>query len=203
MALFRSDFQGSVYGVETFQHGMAWNSSDTAAGLASDLATAWLTFLAIPEANALWRTDIVWSAVNVSELGATPADPIVTSATATINDGGTSAGNGWPAQCSPCISFRTATAGSRARGRSYLPPMQVGTLTAAGRLSDTARGDLADSLDTFFAAMTANAAQPVVISAVGGVWTARNVITVAVGNVIDTQRSRRSDIAEVFSTASV
>lgn len=203
MALFRSDFQGTVYGLETFQHGMAWQSSDTAIGLAGDLAAAWLTFLADTGVNVLFRTDVIWSQVSVSELGATPSDPIVTSAQATINDGGTSTGNGWPPQCAPCISFRTVTAGSRARGRSYLPPMQVAALTAAGRMTDAARDDLTAGLDDFFATMTANAAQPVVISAVGGVWTARPVVTIAVGNVIDTQRSRRSDLAEVYATAAV
>jgi len=91
-----------------------------------------------------------------------PTKPIVTSAKATINDGGTWTGNGWPPQCAPCISFRTVTAGSRARGRSYLPPMQVAALTAAGRMTDAARDDLAAALDDFFAAMTANAAPPVV-----------------------------------------
>jgi hypothetical protein len=43
----------------------------------------------------------------------------------------------------------------------------------------------------------------VVISAVGGVWTERNVVTVAIGDVLDTQRSRRSGLAEVYASVNV
>lgn len=203
MALFRSDFQGSLYGIETFQHGFTWSSTDSAVGLAGDLATAWAAFLNDADVSVTWRTDVVWSQVNVSELGATPADPIVTSAQATINEAGTSTANGLPPQCAPCLSLRTVTAGSRARGRSYLPAPIVSSVTAAGRFSSTYRADLMAGLDVFFAAMVGNGASLSVVSAVGGVWTARPVVTVALGDVLDTQRSRRSDIAEVYDTIAV
>lgn len=204
MALFRSDFQGTLYGTEEFQHGFAWESGDSAIGLAGDIATAWATFLNTADVSATWRTDVVWSLVNVSELGATPADPIVTSAQATINEAGTVTGTSLPSQCCIGVSLRTATAGSRARGRSYLPAPATAAVTNAGRLNTVYRDDLLDGLDTFFGTMvTANAATPVVISAVGGVWTARDVITVAIGDVLDTQRSRRSGLAEVYGTRAV
>lgn len=203
MALFRSDFRGTLFGIEQFQHGMAWSSGDSSAGLASDLATAWLTFLNTSTVSAVFHTGVQWSLVNVSELGATPAAPIVTSAQATIADGGTGTDVPLPAQCAPCLSFRTATAGSRARGRSFLPPPVSTTLTTAGRLNATTRTDLINGLDTFFATMAGNAAELVVISAVGGVWTSRPVNTIALGDVVDTQRSRRSSIAEVYTTAAV
>ena len=204
MALFRSDFQGTLYGTEVFQHGFAWSSGDSATGLAGDLATAWATFLNDADVSVTWRTDVVWSLVNVSELGASPSLPIVTSAQATINEAGTSSANGLPPQCCIGLSLRTATAGSRARGRSYLPAPVASALTTSGRLASAYSSDLLAGLDTFFATMvTSNAATPVVISAVGGVWTARNVITVAMGDVFDTQRSRRSGLAEVYGTISV
>lgn len=204
MALFRTDFQGTLYGTEEFQHGMTWSSGDSAVGLAGDIATAWASFLNDAAVAATWRTDVIWSLVNVSELGATPADPIVTSAQATIGEAGTLTTDGCPPQCCIGLSLRTATAGSRARGRSYLPAPGVVALNAAGRLDTAYRDDLLDALDVFFATMvTSNAATPVVISAVGGVWTARNVITIAIGDVLDTQRSRRSGLAELYGTRSV
>jgi len=204
MALYRTDFQGTLYGTEEFQHGMCWSSGDSAVGLAGDIATAWATFLNTADVSPTWVTSVIWSLVNVSELGATPADPIVTSAQATINEAGTATGDSCPPQCCIGLSLRTATAGSRARGRSYLPAPAVGALTGSGRLETAYSTDLLDGLDTFFATMvTANAATPVVISAVGGVWTARNVITIAIGDVLDTQRSRRSGLAEVYATRSV
>jgi hypothetical protein len=203
MALFRTDFQGTVYGLETFQHGMHFSSTDSSAGLAADAAAAWLTVLATTGFAECFSTGVVWAQVNVSELGATPAAPIVTSATATINDGGTTATASLPAQCAPCLSFRTATAGSRARGRSFLPPVVAAVTSTTGRLISTNRGNIVSALDTFFATMASNAAQVVVVSSVGGVYTAYPVNTIALGDVIDTQRSRRSSIAEVYSTAAV
>lgn len=203
MALFRSDFQGSIYGTEVFQHGFSWSSSDTAVGLAGDLATAWAAFLNTTDVALTWRTDVIWSQVNVSELGATPADPIVTSSQAAIGEAGTATTDGLPPQVAPCVSLRTVTAGSRARGRSYLPSPTVTSVTSAGRLETAVVTDLMDGLDAFFAAMAGQGASCSVISAVGGVWTARPVVTIAMGDVLDTQRSRRSAIAEVYQTRAV
>jgi len=203
MALFRSDFQGSIYGIEEFQHGLHWNSSDSSAGLASDLAAAWLTFLADTAVNTFYRTTVVWSQVNVSELGATPANPILTSAQAPIADGGNSTDVSLPAQCSPCVSLSTSTAGSRARGRMYLPPPDSTAVTISGRLDAAFRTAIINGLDTFFATMGSNAASPVVVSAVGGVYTSYPVNTIRLGDVVDTQRRRRNNIAEVYTTAAV
>ena len=203
MALFRSDFQGSIYGIEEFQHGLHWNSSDSSAGLAADLAAAWLTVLADTAFNTFYRTTVVWSQVNVSELGATPANPILTSAQASIADGGTSADVSLPAQCSPCVSLSTSTAGSRARGRMYLPPPDSTAVTISGRLDASFRTATINALDTFFATMAANAATPVVVSSVGGVYTSYVVNTIRLGDVVDTQRRRRNNIAEVYTTAAV
>lgn len=203
MALYRADLQGTVYGLEQFQHGMHFSTTDSVAGLAADVAAAWLTVLATTGFSECFSTGVIWSQVVCSELGATPADPIVTSATATINDGGTTATASLPAQCSPCVSFRTATAGSRARGRMFLPPVVAAVVSTTGRLVSTNRANIVSALDTFYATMATNAAQLNVVSAVGGVWTARPVNTIALGDVIDTQRSRRSSIAEVYSTAAV
>lgn len=203
MALYRSDFQGTLHGIEEFQHGMHWSTSDSTAGLASDLAAAWLTFLNDTTVNTWWPTGVQWSQVNVSELGATPSAPIVTSAQASIADGGASADPGLPPQNTPCISLTTSTAGSRARGRMFLPAPDTTVLTTAGRLNSTFRGQIIAALDTFFATMSGNAASAVVVSAVGGVYTTYPVTTIRLGDVMDTQRRRRNAIAEVYSTASI
>jgi hypothetical protein len=203
MALFRTDFRGSVHGIEEFQHGLCWSSPATAAEVAADAAAGWLTVLADAAANTFYPTGIQWATVNASELGATPSDPIQTSAQAVIADGGTSSDGACPPQCSPCLSLTTATAGSRARGRMYLPPPDVSGLTVAGRLSSGFRTAWVAALDTFFSSMVGGGHSPVVISAVGGVWTTYPVTTIRMGDVIDTQRRRRSNIAEVYTTASV
>lgn len=203
MALHRVDFQGTVYGIEIFQHGHGVSSAGTAAEVAADAASAWLTLLAVTGVASQWRSDVVWTQVNVSELGATPAAPIVTSAQASIADGGTGSTSSLPAQCSPCISLTTATAGSRARGRMYLPPPVVGAVSTSGRLTSGFRTDVINALDTYFATMASGGHDLVVISAVGGVWTTYPVNTIRCGDVVDTQRRRRSAIGEVYTTATV
>lgn len=203
MALYRADLQGTIYGIETFQHGLHFSSSDSTAGLAADVASAWTTLMATAALNTFYNTGIVYSQVNVSELGATPAAPIITSAQAAITGAGASADAGLPAQCSPCVSLTTATAGSRARGRMFLPPPDVTAVGTSGRLSSTFRSAAVTALDTFFATMAGNAATCVVVSAVGGVWTTYTVNTIRLGDVVDTQRRRRNAIAEVYTTAAI
>lgn len=203
MALYRSDFQGTIYGIETFQHGLHWSSSDSTAGLASDLDAAWTALLGTSTWATYFNSGIVWSQINVSELGATPAAPIVTSAQATLGVAGASSDAGLPAQCSPCVSLTTAIAGSRARGRMFLPPPDTSVLTTSGRMSAQSRTDLVAALDVFFAAMSGNGATCVVVSSVGGVYTTYNVNTIRLGDVLDTQRRRRNSIAEVYTSAAI
>lgn len=203
MPLYRADFQGTIYGIEQFQHGLHFSSSDTTAGLASDLDAAFTTLLGTSTWSTYFTTGIVWSQINVSELGATPASPIVTSAQATLGVSGASSDAGLPAQCSPCVSLTTATAGSRARGRMFLPPPDTTTLTASGRMSAQSRTDLVAALDTFFGTMSSNGADCVVVSAVGGVYTTYPVNTIRLGDVFDTQRRRRNNIAEVYTSAAI
>lgn len=203
MALFRVDFQGTLHGAETFQHGHHVDSSDSSSGIASDAAAQWLIILAVAGFNSLFHTGIQWSQVNVSELGATPAAPIVTSAQVSITDGGTDTDPSLPNQCSPCISIQTATAGARARGRMYLPPPTQSALSATGRLSSAAQTAIADNIEDYFDAMTAQAHALVVVSSVGGVYTARPAINIRLGDVFDTQRTRRNSLGEVYASRTV
>jgi hypothetical protein len=203
MALFRIDYQGTLQGIESFQHGHHVSSADSAIGVAGDAAAAWSTFLGTAAVNTFYNTGVVWAQVNVSELGATPSAPIVTSAQANIALGGLSSDLALPPQCSPCVSLTTATAGSRARGRMFLPSPDITSIVFAGRLTSGFRTAVITGLDTYFATMTINGHDTVVVSAVGGVYTTYEVVTIRLGDVVDTQRSRRNDIAEVYTTASI
>lgn len=203
MPNYRIDFQGSLHGSEAFQHGHHVSSGDTAFGVASDAAAQWLAILGTTAFSNLFHTGVVWSQVNVSELGATPALPIVTSAQAAISDGGTASTNSYPNQVSTVCSIQTATAGSRARGRMFLPPPVAAAGTAAGRLLLASVNALADALEDYFDAMTTAGHSLVVMSGVGGVWTAYPAVNIRVGDVLDTQRNRRNQLAEVYQTRTV
>ena len=203
MPNYRVDFQGTLHGTEVFQHGHHVVSGDTAFGVASDAAAQWLAILAVSGFSGLFSTGIQWSLVNVSELGNTPANPIVTSAQASISDGGTAAGSSYPNQISAVCSIQTATAGSRARGRMFLPPPATAAGTVPGRLATASVTALADNLEDYFDAMTTAGHSLAVLSGVGGVWTAYPAITIRVGDVLDTQRNRRNQLAEVYQSRTV
>lgn len=203
MPLYRVDFQGALHGTEAFQHGHHVNSPDTAFGVASDAAAQWLAILAVSGFSGLFSTGIQWTQVNVSELGATPGDPIVTSAQSPIADGGTASSGTLPNQIACVCSIQTATAGSRARGRMFLPPPIAGTLGTTGRLTSGTVTVLADNLEDYFDAMTGAGHDLVVVSGVGGAYTSYPAINIRVGDVLDTQRNRRNQLAEVYQTRTV
>lgn len=203
MPLYRIDFQGALHGTEAFQHGHHVSSADTAFGVASDAAAQWLAILAVGAFSNLFHSGVQWSQVNVSELGATPSAPIVTSAQAAISDGGTGSTNPYPNQISTVCSIQTATAGSRARGRMFLPPPLASAGGLTGRLSTATVTALADNLEDYFDAMTGAGHALVVVSGVGGVYTSYPAINIRVGDVLDTQRNRRNQLAEVYQTRTV
>jgi hypothetical protein len=203
VALHRVDFQGTLHGIEQFQHGHHVQSAGSANEVAVDAATRWSTLIGTAGINTFFNTGIVWSQVNVSELGTTPADPIVQSAQAVIGLGGLSADNGLPPQVSPCVSLNTVTAGSRARGRMFLPAPDESTLTSAGRVSSAFRTALVAGLETYFEGLATDGHDLVVVSSVGAVYTAYSVITIRMGDVFDVQRRRRNSIAEVYTSASI
>lgn len=203
MALYRVDFQGALHGTEAFQHGHHVSSADTAFGVASDAAAQWLAILAVSSFSNLFHTGVSWTQVNVSELGATPSAPIITSAQAPIADAGTATTTPLPNQISIVCSIQTATAGSRARGRMFLPPPVAANVTATGRFNTGSQAILADNLEDYFDAMTTAGHDLVVVSGVGGAWTAYPAINIRVGEVFDTQRNRRNQLAEVYTTRTV
>lgn len=113
---------------------------------------------------------------------------------------GASTGQQLPPQCSEVVSLRTGSPGKSFRGRMYFPPLSVGALTGEGSISTGAQGELADAMQRFFNTYNA-ASAPVnatafVASDVRQQLTAINQIQV--GSVFDTQRRRRSEIAEAY-----
>jgi hypothetical protein len=203
MALYRVDFQGALHGAETFQHGHHVESSGSSTDVADDAAAQWLAILAVSAFAELFHTGIQWTQVNVSELGASPADPVVTSAQTPIADGGTSTSNPLPNQIALVVSLLTAEAGSRARGRMFLPPPDLGVLTTTGRLGSAEAVIIADNMEDYFNNMEAAGHVTNVVSGVGGVYTARAVNNIRIGNVFDTQRGRRNSLAEVYTLRAI
>jgi len=140
------------------------------------------------------------SAYHYPETG--PADFVGTSSASAAPGTGAAV---LPPQIAVVATLRTALAGRRNRGRMYLPAMG-GEFGISGGQSYrfTGAGDVADEVAEWLLAMAAawpgpEAIQPVVYSAVGQTLTP--VSEVSVGDVFDTQRRRRDELVENYSTA--
>lgn len=106
-----------------------------------------------------------------------------------------------PPQAARCVSLLTANAGRRYRGRFYLPSSGA-SINSAGKSAPPS--GMATSLSQLLAGIASDwpgTADPYigVYSQAGGFITP--VITVRVGDVIDTQRRRSDALVEVFQTA--
>lgn len=112
-----------------------------------------------------------------------------------------------PLQISCVNSFRTAQIGRVGRGRIYLPPFTTASLTADGHFASSLPADVAGFVSTFLTSATIDSSvtstyvSPIVT---GAPWTKYAVINACrVGDVPDTQRRRRRQLDETYSSVAV
>jgi hypothetical protein len=115
--------------------------------------------------------------------------------TATITPTGTPS-IALPPQCAVVVSLGTAHAGPAHRGRMYFPAIVPADITATGRIDPTNVGQLLAAVNAAFAAAISGSAvlQLVVYSRVGR--STDPVLTLSVGDVVDTVRRRRDKLIE-------
>lgn len=112
-----------------------------------------------------------------------------------------------PTENAIAVSFVTAQVGPTGRGRVYSPPPGTSVVGTDGRLSHTARDDLATAWAALLSALAYDApGRPTVAG-----WGVRPIVTghpwdtgctiqgVRVGDVIDTHESRRRSLVESYS----
>lgn len=121
---------------------------------------------------------------------------------------GGSGGELLPIENAVVASHRTQLLGGKGRGRMYLPGLTAGGMDGHGRLSSTlCSGDLAAQVGLLEGIqMTAGTTFGWSVRAVvtGNPWKHYGVIDqVRVGNVADTQRRRRRQLDEVYTSGSV
>ena len=112
-----------------------------------------------------------------------------------------------PPQTATVISLRSPFPGASARGRAYWPALAPAMSTTTGRLTSASRTALLTDWNAYMASI----ADAILAAAPGGdtvapvIWsptlgTSRFVTSFWVGDVIDTQRRRRDDFDEAYST---
>lgn len=112
------------------------------------------------------------------------------------------------AQVTMVVSLLTnATRGRASRGRFYPPTGEMGVSPTTGRVSATLCQQMADAAKVLLdnianePGIDLSAPRVVVASDLGSPGPARSVQRVAVGNVPDTQRRRRSSLPEAYSVS--
>lgn len=197
MALYRHVVTG-------ISPGESWSFTLHTEGTASLEAanTAWhdaVVALWTGQLDALVSPDITVTEVSTAELGLDTGMQL----TRVIDDvslPGVATGAMLPFQCAAAVSFRTQFATRWGRGRLYLPPLSADVLSA-GRLSASAQGTILAAMQAAFTALQGDGLNPVIWSRTK--LTTYPIVSIDVGDVIDTQRRRRNKLVEERVSANV
>lgn len=175
---------------------------------ADAVKVAWQTFFtnSTSKFSSLWKTDFIKVATMGTD-GKTIADSAVWSYyDSPISGGGQS--DSFPPQVALVATLVSeAQRGLAAKGRMFLPGIN-GVLGADGRLPQSIVTDIATNVSVFLAAVNAIQNTPGVLilasqgrkaPLVGGPVN-RAVLSVRIGNVYDTQRRRRNQLVEQYTT---
>ena len=124
---------------------------------------------------------------------------------ALVTRNGTGSGSPLPPEVSVCVSLKTTASGASGRGRCYLPPLIVGSLSSTGGLDSGHAGDLADGWAAGLTALNADTTFTVSEVCVYSrkLHSVAPVIACRVGTTFDAQRRRRNVSGESYATASV
>jgi len=192
--------RGVLHASETFAYSCAVTGSGTLSDAGTAAADANIAMHAASGFDACFDDGVLWSDVLVNQIpdgGGIVIDSTVVSS----GDAGTSTAGSSPNQCAICVSKLTGFSGSRNRGRMFLPPPSVDSTTSAGRLDSTALTSLAAGITAWKNSLIGDGFTPVLVST----SQSANVVLTAfrVGDVVDTVRSRRNGLAEVYTTVAV
>lgn len=189
MALYRHRLEGTFPG-EQWSFGVYTDSNLSVTAMHSQWMTGITNFWGT--ATALFCTDVQTTRATTVELDPATGRQL-TGAESTRTDAGTSTATCLPFQCAPVVSLRTATLSRAGRGRFYAPSLAVDQVDA-GRMTTTARDTLADAAEDLLTGLTSAGGTVVIYHRASGTTTP--VISLDVGDVIDTQRRRRNQLIE-------
>jgi len=193
--------RGAFNLAEQFAYSCAVTGSGSLADAATAAADANLAMHAATGFDAVFHTSTSWIDILVNQIPDGGVGPVVDSTIVAAADAGSSSTGTCPPQLAICVSKITGFAGSRNRGRMFLPTPDVSALTTLGRLSATARTNLAAGITAWKNSLIGDGFTPCLVSASQNA----NVIitTLRIGDVLDTIRNRRGSLAEAYTTITV
>jgi hypothetical protein len=168
--------------------------------IATSIATAWST--AWSAVAGEFCTGTRWNKVSVYELD-TISQPAVDVAEASLNLVGTNSTDPLPPQVAVCVTLQTGRPGRSYRGRHYLGGLPENKCEPPGKLVATSRTAIANFYSAWMGSVNSaiDSRLCVVLSPTLNIGTP--ITAVSVGDIYDTQRSRRDSQVEVYTTATV
>lgn len=201
----RCTVSGVLGSAEVFAYGcgMQMDDIDNAAD-ALVVAAAWATNHLTAAFRAIFSTEVQWRNVRWATFS-TADGSVLDSADSPLALNGTAGTVTLPYECSACVSLRTAVAGSRGRGRFYLPPLATQNIGTNGVLSTTCVPILVAAFTNAFDILATAQHRPVVISRAvpSGALTPRTVTRFDIGNIMDAQRRRRNNQVEARTVTNI
>lgn len=191
MAFFRATIRGKVPG-DIYQFGFCLQHDSDISGLAGMVAGAFTTAYGTTQ-RADFNTGVTFDDVLVQELSE-GTGAVVDAAVDSIGTAGTATVGMLSPQTSMCVSVLPVS--GIVRGRFYLPPMNQGTTSAAGRIGSSAVTRHGTALQAMFNDLGADS-EPARL----GIWRStanqfQGSKGISIGDAWDTQRRRRNKLVE-------
>ena len=196
MALYRMTFNGIGPGGDVFNYNLMCESDVGIIAAAAAADAALEAFLG--EAEGVFSTATLWSATKVTRVSETAGFPAAETAAGSFTGAGTATGGVLPPQLAWCVSLRTSVPGPRGRGRFFLPTPGNGTFTGQARMPSVAITMAVDGITAMWTSLETDTFSPVVGHRATGTFT--GVTSMDLGDVLDTQRRRRSSLEENRTT---
>jgi len=204
-------FSGGLPSGEVWSCGLRTTSpltpgaGDNIAAIASGCVTPWTTFFTTSNVAAGANTTFTTVTARViSPAGVTTAIGVASPGSAVVGLGA----NALPNQIARCFTLQTGRAGRSGRGRIYVPALGA-VLGSTGLISSTFSLNCAQALATAIISMNSAIQAQTNVAVFIGVQSqvildnGARVLSVRVGNVLDTQRRRRDAMTEAYSSATV
>lgn len=199
MTIFRHEATGTLPDGESFTFGI---HSEKAAGNIAAAHSAWAAAV-----DDLWNgtatpadsiKQLYPSSIHVDEVVSTELDPItghnVLQERTGVSLVGTGSGSALPQEVAVCVSLRTSLPTRAGRGRFFLPS-PILTTVSASRLASTPQGQILAAAALMLGDM--NTATYTVVILHRSTMTTDEVVSVDVGDVFDSMRTRRDKLREV------
>lgn len=218
--VWRVSIIGTAYsGIEDWTTGfyVGHESADSGVPVQADadfIKARWQTFFTM-STNGVFPNNLRTEAIKITHInkatGKAYADNTVYSYYATPIEGNGSGAINMPAQCSTVLTLTSSLPrGLGAKGRMFLPQVggQVGS--SDGKMNPTIQTNVKNGMQTFFNGVNSDLGirGDVILATKGRTSPAaagfnKQVTGIRVGDVIDTQRRRRNNLVEVYSSATI